>query len=50
MTRSFPPCHGRAWPGHPRLAVVKQAKTWMGGHGTGMTAPRYVSAYADKPA
>jgi hypothetical protein len=25
------PCHGRACPGHPRLAVLDQAKTWVAG-------------------
>src|SRR5689334_7058778 len=28
---SFPPRHGRAWPGHPRLTVLKRWKSWMAG-------------------
>src|SRR4051794_19652607 len=54
-TQSFPPCHGRAWPGHPRLAVLEQGEVVDGrhrhalgraagtargaGHDTGVTSP-----------
>jgi len=63
-----PPCHGRSlgpslWPaqgqacaGHPRLAVLEGAKSWLAGPGPAMTQgqrprppPRSVSACAGKP-
>ncbi|NEW94371.1 hypothetical protein DY468_20670 [Rhodopseudomonas sp. BR0M22] len=31
------PRHGRARPGHPRLAARRTPKTWMPGTGPGMT-------------
>jgi hypothetical protein len=30
-------CHGRAWPGHPRLTVLPEAKPWMTGPSPVMT-------------
>src|SRR6059058_126487 len=36
-TQSFPLCHGRAWLGHPRLAVLQQGKSWMAGTRPAMT-------------
>ena len=30
-SRTPPPCHGRAWPGHPRLFLLPAAKSWMAG-------------------
>src|SRR4051812_46047291 len=63
-----PPCHGRSlgpslWPaqgqacaGHPRLAVLEGAKSWLAGPGPAMTQglrprppPPPVSARAGKP-
>jgi hypothetical protein len=32
-----PPCHGRACPGHPRLAVPVETKSWMAGPSPAMT-------------
>jgi len=30
-------CHGRAWPGHPRLYCVQHSKTWVPGPSPAMT-------------
>ena len=34
-------CHGRAWPGHPRLSIVRQFKTWVAGPSPAMTHIAY---------
>jgi hypothetical protein len=44
--RTFPLCHGRTWPGHPRLAVLKQEKSWVAGTRPAMTQGKMC---ADRP-
>ena len=52
----FPLCHGRAWPSHPRLAVLQQGKSWMAGIKPAMTQwarpchrPAILTPMPDKP-
>src|SRR4051794_38552590 len=37
ITGWCPPCHGRPYPGHPRLAVLERAKSWVAGPSPAMT-------------